>query len=273
MTSEEKKEQGPLTLHVIDGGTESGSAGFYRVKHVRKDRDFYQKPCPEHLLCQWCAHQIHPRVPVGLPIRYKERKEVFRVERQFCSWNCCLAFSHDMNDYHKYERSMWIRLLAKRMHGYKLAAQMNMAPRREVLSIFGGTVTDIEEFRKGSNEAIVLERPPLCTVIPEEQTILTRLQHPVHVPPPSPRAQKPSTPPPSSSSSSSSSSRRKKKNNASNYTLKNTSSRARIRARNEMTKSRSSQNASGKIGAKNHYHPNSRKRGGGVLQDLGITIR
>lgn len=241
-----------MPVHVVDGETVQGNGTFYRVTHVRKDADFYTKPCPEGLVCHWCVHEIHPNVPVGLPIRYNERKETFRLERQFCSWNCCLAFSHDMNDYHMYDRGVWIRILAKRMCGYALAKSIHMAPKREVLGIFGGPIKDIAEFRKNNHKSIIIETPPICTVIPEEQTILSRLQHPQRVPPPRPRGGDPMPPPPSKTPPASVAPPQKK-NNKANYTLN-----AKLTTK--------------KSGAKRKY-----KRGAGgqgsVLNHLGITIK
>lgn len=276
-------------LHIIDGGTVGeASKEFYRVTHVKKDREFYHKPCPEGLVCHWCVHPIHPRVPVGLPTAYKERKERFRVDRQFCSWNCCLAFSHNLNDTHKYERSMWIRLLAKRMHGHKMSEPMRIAPRREVLSIFGGCVEDIEEFRKGCQAAIVLEEPPMCTVVPEEHTILTRLKHPKYIPPPVPRGVA-SSPRPTTAAAApqqsengeggagaSSSSKRKKRQQ--NYTLKNNIPKPGQKRRQNQISQFQQQSGGGGLGGTCVAGGKKRKRGGvsssrgRMLENLGITI-
>lgn len=273
-------------LHIIDGGT-VGEAGkeFYRVTHIKKDREFYHKPCPEGLVCHWCVHPIHPRVPVGLPMAYKERKERFRVDRQFCSWNCCLAFSHNLNDTHKYERSMWIRLLAKRMHGHKMSEPMRIAPRREVLSIFGGCVEDIEEFRRGCQSAIVLEEPPMCTVVPEEHNILTRLKHPKYVPPPQPRGSSSSSsssapclppPPPPPAAAGEKGGKNKKKQN---YTLKNNTPKpGQKRRQNQSSQFKNNGGVGVGLGGGDSTisgvggKKKKRKSAGRMLENLGITI-
>lgn len=278
-----------MSIHIIEGESVSSHSEFYRVKHIQKSRDFYEKPCPKGLVCHWCVHEIHPRTPIPFPYKYNERRKTFRVDRQFCSWNCCLGFSQHWGGLNKIDRSMWIRLLSKYMHGHLLSKPIRVAPKREVLKMFGGSV-DIEEFREGSVGTIILEEPPICTIIPEEHTILTKLKY----------KRVPSLPEQGKKNVSWADEQDKeergekdkkenkpilKKNNKSNYTLNNTKQHRGTKRRQKPFSSTNTQTPTQNIQKKN-----KKKRGtqpsqkgaqkasneeeeDGLLQSLGITIR
>lgn len=277
-----------MSIHIIEGESVSSHSEFYRVTHVQKSRDFYDKPCPKGLVCHWCVHEIHPKIPIPFPYKYNERRKTFRVDRQFCSWNCCLGFSQHWGGLNKIDRSMWIRLLAKYMHGHLMSKPMRVAPKREVLKMFGGSV-EIEEFREGSVGTIIIEEPPICTIIPEEHTILTKLKY-KRVPSLPEQAKKKNVSWADEQEKEEKEQQEDKilkKNNKSNYTLNNTKQHRGTKRRQKPNLSTTTQTQTqqqeqnqkknkkrrGKSSQGGAPQRSSKEEDNGLLKSLGITIR
>ena len=129
--------------------------------------------------CHWCSHPF-ATVPVGIPIRYNDRKNVFTLSGTYCSYACVLAANKERNDARCTERSMWIRMLAKQWHGISLLDTLRPAPHRRALKVFGGSM-DILEFR-GCQEDLIEQAPPIVDITPEQHVILSRLRQPQRVP-------------------------------------------------------------------------------------------
>lgn len=95
--------------------------------------------------CWWCAHPFES-VPVTLPIRYDDRRDLFFVKGIFCSWSCAKAYNWDSQKTYAPLRSELLFLLKKRTTGNM--ASIRVAPHWSLLKMFGGTMS-VEDFRKG----------------------------------------------------------------------------------------------------------------------------
>lgn len=103
----------------------------------------------KNLLCWWCCNTFDT-LPLGLPFKYYNN--IFYVYGYFCSFNCCLAYNYNMNDYNTWERTSLLYNYKNKI--LKTSTIIKCAPPKESLSIFGGTLS-IEQFR---NNTIVLNK-------------------------------------------------------------------------------------------------------------------
>ena len=155
--------------------------------------------------------------------------------------------------------------------------------------MFGGSV-EIEEFREGSVGTIILEEPPICTIIPEEHTILTKLKY-KRVPSLPEQAKKKNVSWADEQEKVEKEDKILKKNNKSNYTLNNTKQHRGTKRRQKPNLSTTTQTQTqqqeqnqkknkkrkGKP-SQTHRGPNTAQRtseeeDSGLLKSLGITIR
>lgn len=93
--------------------------------------------------CFWCCHSFKT-IPCFIPISIKDN--LYKVYGNFCSFNCCLAYNFNSSDVNYSEKSSLIQDLYFRIYGYD-APKLSYAPPKEILEIFGGSVT-IEEYRE-----------------------------------------------------------------------------------------------------------------------------
>ena len=79
-----------------------------------------------------------------MPFRYDDRRQRFTTLGTFCSWPCMKAYNLDTGHSKYGEYQMYITLMRKHMYGQMTPCRV--APKRQCLQVFGGTMT-IEEFR------------------------------------------------------------------------------------------------------------------------------
>ena len=100
-----------------------------------------------NIKCWWCCHNFQ-NVPLGIPMKLK--KDVFFVKGCFCSFNCMLSYVKDNIKYKEFIQN--IRFMMCKLTNKKITDNINCAPPRECLDIFGGEM-NIEMFRKISNDS------------------------------------------------------------------------------------------------------------------------
>ncbi|AGE54655.1 MYM-type zinc finger with FCS sequence motif [Paramecium bursaria Chlorella virus KS1B] len=95
-------------------------------------------------LCWHCCHKI-PGITLQYPFSYDDKRDVFKVGGQFCSWECIKGFSRDkMSSAVSGIHQMNIRYYRKKITG--LTNPVSAAPPFMTLKAFGGPLS-IEEFR------------------------------------------------------------------------------------------------------------------------------
>jgi hypothetical protein len=104
-----------------------------------------QWPEKTDVLCWNCCHGFSTR-PIPLPVSYDEKRDVFRVMGNFCSWGCAKAHSRDVirSMANRGSQAMALTLLRKRITGK--TTTITPSPPRLLLKAFGGYMT-IEEYR------------------------------------------------------------------------------------------------------------------------------
>lgn len=118
---------------------------------------------PTNVVCWWCTYNFDT-IPCFLPEKYVDG--VFYVIGCFCSFNCAVSYNLNLNDYKTWERYSLINKMYNLIH--KKNELIQMAPPRETLKKFGGTIS-IEEFRTTSLTCIKEFRlvfPPMVPIIP-----------------------------------------------------------------------------------------------------------
>lgn len=101
--------------------------------------------------CWWCCHKF-TNFPLGLPTRYDENKNLFRVSGVFCSFSCIIAYKNELNipNVNHLIKFLYNKLTGEEYSNMKLTT----APPRSFLKMFGGNLS-IEEFRSKSQEQTV----------------------------------------------------------------------------------------------------------------------
>lgn len=119
----------------------------------------------------WCWHCCHPidgeRIP--LPIQYDERLDQFKTMGQFCSFECAKGYNRDTRHYRSGERGMLLARLKQRTTGSY--SRTIPAPPRQVLHVFGGTLS-LADFRRRSAEKKLVSVLPK-NLVPIEHIIST----------------------------------------------------------------------------------------------------
>lgn len=140
-----------------------------KINNILLDfKSFNNKKFMSTNVCCWhCCHKFE-NMPCGIPISYEE--ELFNVKGIFCSFNCALTYNYDSNETENViqERESLLYLLYKKIHNVK-KIELNYAPEKETLQMFGGTLT-IEEFRKNNNIYKMIY-PPMLSIIPQLEEI------------------------------------------------------------------------------------------------------
>jgi hypothetical protein len=121
--------------------------------------------------CFWCCHGFGWK-PFVLPVYYDAYNENYTAEGHYCSPECALADLYSklgMTDSQRWYRHSLLRDLYGKLYRDK---DLNLAPDRKVLRMFGGTL-DIEQYRaflwNGSNP-LASELPPIRLYIPSMNT-------------------------------------------------------------------------------------------------------
>lgn len=124
-------------------------------------------PKKSSINCFWCCHTFSCP-PCVLPTKLKG--DVFHVYGNFCSKECAAAYNFESQDNHNYQ-CPWERYSLLN-HLYSLIEekpdlQVNLAPHRMTLEMFGGSLS-IEEFRESfsSNKKFNVVYPPMVSIIP-----------------------------------------------------------------------------------------------------------
>ena len=107
-----------------------------------------------HVCCWWCCHKFDTK-KLSLPISYNGQLKKFEVYGTFCSFSCMKAYNKNDNLSNKNNRYTLITMMMNQMiEDYNISNNISIAPPRECLKMFGGTMT-IEEFRKNCAKGIV----------------------------------------------------------------------------------------------------------------------
>lgn len=119
--------------------------------------------------CWWCCHEFDT-LPLKLPHKHDELRNIFYTSGNFCSWSCMKAFAIDKyGDNHGSIICGNIVVMRKKL--FNKIGPIKKAPDRFKLNVFGGDMT-IEEFRLNANvdkelvENTVEEKPVPQIVIP-----------------------------------------------------------------------------------------------------------
>lgn len=99
-----------------------------------------------NIACWWCSHQFNT-MPCFIPDRYVN--EIFYVIGCFCTYNCALSYAINILNDHKLSTRITLikQLYSKIFKNNNI--NISMAPPKELLKMFGGTMS-IEEFRNKS---------------------------------------------------------------------------------------------------------------------------
>lgn len=108
-----------------------------------------------NLVCWWCVHGLAQLPCIHVPTDYDDRRDLFTVRGNFCSWPCAKAWAQDNGGARAGEIQTIMALMRRRIFGHYVP--LWPAPKRESLQIFGGSLT-IEEFRKYGGK---VEPPPI----------------------------------------------------------------------------------------------------------------
>ena len=142
-------------------------------RHVRPCRSARETPTTWPLgsdgWCWWCCHPFAGQ-PHPLPIAWDERRDLFTVCGNFCSWSCVKAYNMHSSSCYKGVRSNLIAVLRKKACGR--LAPVKCAPPRQALRVFGGQLS-IEEFRRmAEGEAVMQLLPEKMVVAPTAMEVV-----------------------------------------------------------------------------------------------------
>jgi hypothetical protein len=122
---------------------------------------------PSDTVCFWCCHSFE-WTPAVLPSSYDAYKNVYVCEGHFCSPECGLSYLYEMvntSDTTRWNRHSLLRALYTPLYTKR---ELNPAPPRTTLRMFGGPL-DIAQFRSYTssvNDFVVSELPPIRLVFP-----------------------------------------------------------------------------------------------------------
>ena len=185
------KKNDIIDLKVIDKKIIKSNVNFYNnnntCTNLSKDKSLTQDSTisdnkwelTTNINCWWCCHEFD-NIPLGIPTQYI--KNTFYLYGCFCSFNCCLSYNLDMNDYKLWDRQSLIYYL-KNIIDPENEIIIRPAPPRQILDKFGGSL-NIEQFRKSfyildKNYNYIL--PHMVSVITyiEENILGTKINNPI----------------------------------------------------------------------------------------------
>lgn len=109
---------------------------------LQHGKDANEWPKTTNIWCWWCCYPFET-MPCFIPTKYDSLRARFKITGNFCSWNCAKSYiCFDGLGSRRKDMHMFTSL----MFHLKLPVNIKLAPRKEVLKRFGGTIT-IEEFR------------------------------------------------------------------------------------------------------------------------------
>lgn len=104
--------------------------------------------------CWHCCHQFEGQ-SLGIPRRVNPVSQEYKLEGNFCSFRCALAYLQDQPSFSRSLRKLYLMELAEKV--YNLNTQLlRPAPPRTALAAFGGTLS-IEAFHKNTERHRVIE--------------------------------------------------------------------------------------------------------------------
>lgn len=115
--------------------------------------------------CWWCSHPFEGP-ELHMPYKYDELRKRFQTLGYFCSWPCMKAYNIDRAGPRYGEYQQFITLMRK--HVYGKIEPCRVAPKRQCLKVFGGTM-DIDDFRAGKD-------PPMINMPNEMHMVCTSSQ-------------------------------------------------------------------------------------------------
>lgn len=95
--------------------------------------------------CWWCCHTFDT-IPIGSPEKYDDVVKKFHVKGVFCSFSCMIAYRKERNRKCNLKNYLVKYMYSKLTGTLLIETNLNPAPPRCSLKIFGGDLT-IEEFR------------------------------------------------------------------------------------------------------------------------------
>lgn len=112
--------------------------------------------------CWWCCHPFESK-SLSMPISYNEKTDTFKVYGHFCSFSCMKAYNHHENIAQKANQYALISCMIAKT--FKKPININCAPPRQLLNVFGGHMT-IDEFRACGKNGVIynLHTPPMIPV-------------------------------------------------------------------------------------------------------------
>lgn len=119
-----------------------------------------QPTTSEGIYCMWDLHPFSTR-PVALPIAYSEATGLYTTTGLFCSLACAAAYNHAdhrINASLRADRHALLGMLYRETQPGR--GPLRVAPARECLRIFGGSLC-VEEFREQTAEETYILPPPL----------------------------------------------------------------------------------------------------------------
>lgn len=156
-------------------------------KHLLPDFVNFQekKYLKTDICCWWCCHKFD-NMPCGIPTSVEDG--IFNVRGIFCSFNCALSHNYSSKETINtiQEQESLLYLLYKRIFSSEEDVDIEYAPEKETLKLFGGALS-IEDFRK-NNKKYNMIYPPISYIIPhleeldfqtnkkEEDTFILSLQ-------------------------------------------------------------------------------------------------
>jgi hypothetical protein len=125
------------------------------------------------LCCCWCTEQINA-VPIPYPHKYNSRTQEFAVCKQFCTFNCMLAFARSTG-----RLTGTPRMMMKAVYGIPFGKEIEPAKSPMLLKKFGGPFSH-EEFKATSflgikGNPIALPLIPFSAGIEEIEKVTTRI--------------------------------------------------------------------------------------------------
>lgn len=125
-------------------------------------------PTSTSIYCWWCCHPFEG-APCALPYKYNE--SIFDVYGVFCSPECAAAYNFDNYEGEDiWERYSLLNFLYRKIYNDK-NIKIKLAAPRQVLKIFGGTLS-IKDFRSQNsnyNRTFKIIVPPMISIIPQQE--------------------------------------------------------------------------------------------------------
>jgi len=119
-----------------------------------------------------------------MPVSYDDRRDMFTVTGAFCSWGCMRGYLRDSVAPHRSSiQAMYVAIFRKRCEPGTKIQRTLPAPPRQLLDVFGGTMS-LRDFRQAADQGTTFcILPPKMLPhmqILEEQRACARSHAPAH---------------------------------------------------------------------------------------------